>query len=204
MKLNRNWINLCLWLMVAVGMVGCTDRLYKLKQTPEEIAINLAKETDWENFIVSEDSMEAIQTISVHRQDLVLVRFRVEYPEGGVEVCEMLYAIQKFPIYKTKSNTSSGLCHETDDYSNPVPIMVVSSWERTSFFQPAYSTIYGYVRNPDVSKIKITWEDGDSQIIEVKESSYMAVRDGQVAPSKIEVFNRANEIIFTNNMGEKK
>lgn len=53
------------------------------------------------------------------------------------------------------------------------------------------------IRDPQITKIVVTWEDGQAQSLEVQESAYMAAREGGFDMKKVEAFNSQNELVYT-------
>ncbi|RPI82489.1 MAG: hypothetical protein EHM41_18240 [Chloroflexi bacterium] len=168
---------------------------------PEDSAIRYVREMESGNFTISSNSVEAIQTVELKDLVLVLVQYSGTRRGGGVETCEMVLETEKVLIRGWETKSGSSLCHEVDDPTNSVPITIGSSMGNSTLLNPGYSTIYGFVRDPQITKVVVTWDDGQIQPLEVQVSTYLAAREGASHMIKIEAHNDQNEIVFQTRLG---
>jgi hypothetical protein len=183
-------------------LASCSEKPQGVLLTPEETAIQFVKEIKAGDFTIDANSVEAIQTTTVKDMVLVLVQYSGHNIEGGVETCEVVLEIEKSRINDWKAKNSAGLCHKGNDPTNTVPITVVGSWGNTTFLQQDYSTAFGFIRDSQITRIEITWEDNQIQQAEIHENTYLAAREGRFSTEKIEAYNDQNEIIFTNDFSQ--
>lgn len=169
--------------------------------TPEDSAIRYVREMKLGNFTINSNSVEAIQTAELKDLVLVLVQYSGTRHEGGVELCEMVLETEKALISGWETKGGSGLCHEVDDPTNSVPITIGSSMVNSTLLTPGYSTVYGFVRDPQITKVVVTWDDGQIQPLEVQVSAYLAAREGASHVIKIEAHNDQNKIVFQTRLG---
>jgi hypothetical protein len=191
-----------LLLLFSLFLASCSEKSRGVKFTPEETAVQFVKEIRTGGFTINDNSVEAIQTTTVNDMVLVLVQYSGKNIEGGVETCEVALEIEKSRINGWKAKNSAGLCHKVNDPTNSVPITVVGSWGNTTFLKQDYSTTFGFIRDSQITKIVITWEDDQVQRAEIHENTYLVAREGRFNMEKIEAFNDQNEIIFTNDLSQ--
>lgn len=191
-----------LLLLFSLLLASCSEKSQGMKFTPEETAVQFVKELATGGFSIDDNSVEAIQTTTVNDMVLVLVQYSGKNIEGGMETCEVALEIEKSRINGWKAKNSAGLCHKVNDPANSVPITVVGSWGNTILPKQDYSTTFGFIRDSQITRIVITWEDNKIQQAEIHENTYLAAREGRFSTEKIEAFNDQNEIIFTTDLSQ--
>jgi hypothetical protein len=164
--------------------------------TPEEAAIRHVREMETANFTIVSNSVEAIQAVALKDQVLVLVQYSGTRFAGDVDICETVLETKKTPLNSWKVNSGAGICHEVYPV-NSIPVTTGSSRGQATLQSPGYSTTYGLVRDPQITKVVVTWEDGNIQQVEVRESTFFAVREGGFDWKKVVAFNNQNEIVYT-------
>lgn len=168
--------------------------------TPEYAAVRHIREMKTANFTIVSNSVEAIQAVELKNQVLVLVQYSGTRLGGGVDICETVLETQKTQLNGWKVNSGAGLCHEVYP-TNSIPVTTGSSRVQATLQSPGYSTAYGLVRDPQITQVLVTWDDGHTQPVEVQESTYFAVREGGFTIKKIEAYNERHEIVYTTGSG---
>ncbi|HSI67680.1 MAG TPA: hypothetical protein VK947_09710 [Planococcus sp. (in: firmicutes)] len=113
-----------------------------------------------------------------------------------MEICEMVLETEKDQLNGWEPKSGASLCHGVNDPTNSIPVTTGSSHGNSTLQNPGYSTVYGFVRDPQISKVVVTWEDGQIQPVEVQGSTYLAAREGGFNMKKIEAYNDQNEIVY--------
>ncbi|MHB8134970.1 MAG: hypothetical protein ACYDH1_12200 [Anaerolineaceae bacterium] len=198
-------ITIALSLFVVIAIILLTilfsqnknDLQYPLSfLTPKETAVRHAKGMTVAGYHIEPNTVEAIQQVEINDMVLVLVQYSGHRIEGDVELCEMILEIEKKLLNQWEAKGGSGLCHEINDPDNTVPISIVSSYGATTFLERGYSTAFGYLRNEQITKVMVTWEDGLVESANVSERTYLTAREGGFHVEKIETYNDLGEIIF--------
>ncbi len=148
-------------------------------------------------FHIDPNTVEAIQQVEINDMVVVLVQYSGHRIEGDAELCEIVLKIEKKLLNQWGAKSGAGLCHKINDPLSSVPLSVVSSHDTSTLLERGYSTAFGYLRNEQITKVVVTWEDGQKQQAGVQGSTYLAVREGGLTIEKIETFNSLNEIIYT-------
>lgn len=164
--------------------------------TPEKAAVHYVKGMTEAGFHIDTNTVEAIQQVEINGMVLVLVQYSGFRIEGDAELCETLLEVEKKMIVQWEAKGGAGLCHKENIPHNTVPISVVSSYGTTTLLNPGYSTAFGYLRNEQISKVVVTWEDGQVQPAKVSARTYLTAREGRFHVEKIETYNDLGEIIF--------
>lgn len=167
--------------------------------TPEEIAVRHAKEMTVAGFHIDPNTVEAIQQIDINDLVLVLVQYSGYQIDGDAELCEMVLEVKYQLLNQWEANGGAGLCHKINDPLTNVPISIVSSYGTTTLLDRGYSTAFGYLRNEEINKVVVTWEDGLKQTASIVERTYLAAREGGFHVDMIETYNYFGEIIFESN-----
>lgn len=185
-------ILLMIWL-IRTELGALTPRIIL---TPEEAAVHHVREMETANFTIVSNSVDAIQATALQNQVLVLVQYSGTRPGSGVDICETVLETRKTRLNGWKVINGAGLCHEVNP-ANSSPVTSGSSRGQSTPQDPGYSTAYGQVRDPQIIKVVVTWEDGHLQAGEVQESTYFIVREGGFSIKKIEAYNEQHEIVYT-------
>lgn len=165
--------------------------------TPEETAVRHVREMTQAGFHIDPNTVEAIQQVEISDLTLVLVQYSGHQIDGDVELCEMVLETEKTLIYQWKAKGGSGLCHKINDPSNNTPMTVVSSYDTSTLLDRGYSTAFGYLRDEQITKVVVNWEDGLVQPASVSASTYLAAREGGFHVEKIETYNDLGEIVHS-------
>jgi hypothetical protein len=182
-------------LVTTLPFSGGSDTHSVLPITPERSAVLHVKKLNIGNFTINKNSVEAIQKIEFNNRVLVLVQYIATRHGNGVENCEVVLETEKDQAIRW--NTGSGMCHKINDPNETTPITVGSTRGGSTPQDPGYTTVYGMIRDPQITQIVVTWEDGNVQPVEVQESAYMAAREGELDMKKVEAFNGQNELVYT-------
>jgi hypothetical protein len=164
--------------------------------TPEEAAIRHVREMETANFTIVNNSVEAIQAVALKDQVLVLVQYSGERLGGEVDICETVLETKKTQLNSWQVNSGVGICQEAYP-DNAIPLTAGSSRRQASLQNPGYSTSYGLIRDPQITKVVVTWEDGHLLKVEVRKNTFFAVREGGFDCKKVVAFNNKNEIVYT-------
>lgn len=163
----------------------------------EETAVRHVKEMMEAGFLIDPNTVESIQQVEINDITLVLVQYSGHRIKGEVELCEMVLETQKTILNKWKARSGAGLCHKINDPSNIIPITVVSSYGTSTILDRGYSTAFGYLRNEQITRVMVTWEDGLVQPASVSARTYLTAREGGFYVAKIETYNNLGENVYT-------
>lgn len=182
-------------LFAAALLSGCSKIDEILPITPERSAVRYVKEMKMANFSIDKESVEALQMIEISHYELVLVHYSGIRHGNGVETCEFVLETEKDKTIRW--DTGSGMCHRIDDATDPQPITVGTTRGGSTPQDPGFTTVYGMVRDPQITRIVVTWEDELAQPVEVRENAYITAREGEFDLKKVEAFNDRNEVVYT-------
>jgi hypothetical protein len=188
-------------LLAALFFSGCSGRTPTEGATPEDTAVSYVRKMTMDYFAINDNSVEAIQTVELKDLVLVLVQYSGTRRGGRVEICEMVLETEKTQLNSWETKSSAGLCHEINDPIPSIPITTGGSRGNSTPQNPGFSTVYGLVRDPQITKVVVTWADEHVQSVDVQESTYMAAREGGFDMKKVEAFDDQNEIVYTTNQG---
>jgi hypothetical protein len=193
-KINLPIITLFLLVAILMSLWWVRTKIGVL--TPEDAAVHHVQEMKTGNFTIISNSVEAIQAVALKDQVLVLVQYSGIRPGEGVNICETVLETRKTLLNGWQVNSGAGLCHEAYP-ANSIPVTSGGGRGNATLLSPGYSTAYGLVRDPQITQVLVTWEDGHIQTVEVQESTYFAVREGGNTIKKIEAYNGQHELVYT-------
>ncbi len=182
-------------LFAAALLSGCSIIDEILPITPERSAVLYVKEMKMANFSIYKESVEAIQMIEISHHELALVHYSGIRHGNGVETREFVLETEKDQTIRWE--TGSGMCHSIDDATDAQPITVGTTRSGSIPQDSGYTTVYGMVRDPQITRIVVTWEDELTQPVEVRENTYITAREGEFVLKKVEAFNDLNEVVYT-------
>ncbi len=183
-------------LMIWLNRTGIGTLTPRIGLTPEEVAVRHVREMETANIAITRNSVEAIQAIALQDRVLVLVQYSGTRPGNGVNNCETVLETRKTLLNGWEVINGAGSCDEVNPAS-AVPVTSGSSRGQATPQDPGYSAAYGQVLDPQITQVVVTWEDGHLQSVEVRESTYFAVREGGFSIKKIEAYNDQHEIVYT-------
>jgi len=197
-------LSVALLLLAAFLFSGCSEIKPTEIGAPEDTAVSYVRELKLGNFVIDFNSVKAIQQVDVGNRVLVLVQYSGTRLRGGAESCEFVIETEKAQFFRWETRSGGGSCHEINDPVDTLPITVASSRSNATLQDPGYSTAYGVVRDPQTSKVVVTWEDELVQTVEVQENTYLAAREGGFSLKKIEAFNAQNATLYTTELGSSR
>lgn len=148
-------------------------------------------------FAINDNSVKAIQTVEVKDLVLVLGQYSGTRRGGRLEIREMVLETEKAQVIRWKTHSGVSSCHELNDPADTLPVTVASSRKNLPTPDNGYSAIYGVVRNPQITKVVVMWDDEHVQSVNVLESTYMAAHEGGFDMTKVEAFDDQNELVYT-------
>jgi hypothetical protein len=186
-----------LLLFTTLPLSGCSNIQSFLPITPEDSAIRYVKEMKAGDFNIFIDSIETVQKVKLNKHLLVLLQYSGTRMGGGAETCELVVETDKAGFFSWVTHSGIGACQKINDSNDPRLVTVSSSRKGSTSQDPGYSTVYGIIRDPQITQIVVTWEDGQTQTVEAQESAYMAAREGELNIVKIEAYNGQKELVYT-------
>lgn len=165
--------------------------------TPGETAVRYVKGMAEAGFHIDTNTVKALQQVEINEMTLVLVQYSGRRIKGDVELCEMVLETKKSLSNRWKAKSGAGLCHEVNDPSTDIPITVASNYGTSTVLDRGYSAAFGYLRNEQITKVVVTWEDGLMQPASVSARTYLTAREGGFYVEKIETYNDLGEIVYT-------
>jgi hypothetical protein len=169
--------------------------------TPKKTAVRHVMKMTEAGFHVDTNTVEAIQKVVMNNLTLVLVQYSGHPIEGDAEQCEMIIETKESLLHHWKAENGAGLCHKMNDPSNTIPITIASNYGTYTLLNCGYSAAYGYLRDQQITKVLITWEDGQKQQAGVRGSTYLAAREGDFYIEKIETFNSSGASVYSSRLG---
>jgi hypothetical protein len=170
--------------------------------SPEQAAIN-AMRTSHGQGAVYEDSIQVLQSEQIGKYVYVLYAFRTQEVNFDSD-CLWLYRVQRGKVGLWQPSGGGGGCSGALPGSEPIalPVVEIGGGQSTDGpFDPGISETYGKVNAPEIKKVRVIWEDGQSAEVDVVNASYMVIRGGQVKATRVEGLDDSGAIVFTNEPG---
>jgi hypothetical protein len=168
----------------------------------EQAAIQAMRDSQGQGSVY-EDTIQVLQTKQVDQYVYVLYAFRTREVNYDAD-CLWLYRVQRTKVGLWRPSGGGGGCSGVLPGSDPSPMpdVEIGGGQSTNGpLDPGKSETYGKVNRPGIVKVQVTWDDGQSEDVDVVNASYMIVRDGLLKTVKVEGLDEAGAVVFTNEMG---
>lgn len=181
-----------LFTLTACGSFGFSPELSAMSAVRSTIDSN-AKMVD--NSLVVHQSVKARDNLYV-----VIMTFNQVRAGTGDETCLYTYEIEKRNL-GWSPNSGGGSCWTQDiDTGLPEDIQIGSSQSSSNQpGDPGFSQAYGWVTNPEIVKVRVTWNDGQQEELSVTDSTFVAFRFGLLTLQNLEGLNENGQAIYSYN-----
>ncbi len=168
--------------------------------TPEQTALRAVTEQQGSRAVVDESTVQVRQSLQLDRNTFVVVSFSQMQSEGKGK-CLFVYHVARNSIGAWQPRSGGGGCTvamsgQPEQPDQPVEIGGGQTGS-TGPGDPGYSHVAGMVNQKDITKVRVTWNDGGQQEVNVINSSYITVRAGSLNFQKVEGLNADGEVVFS-------
>jgi hypothetical protein len=197
MNLNRFWIKIPLTLLLLlVGLPACRGNIFAFG--PEQAAVSAVRNNLEPNVKMVDNSLQVHQTVKA-KDDLavVIMTFKQVRAKSGDETCMYTYEVLKRSIGWAPKSGGGG-CWTNFQADLEADIQVGTSMSTSS--EPGdlgFSQAYGLVRNPEIVKVKVTWNDDSEEVVSLNNSTFVSFRIGQFEMRNVEGLNEQDEVIYS-------
>jgi hypothetical protein len=170
--------------------------------SPEQAAIQAMRDSQGQG-TVYEDTIQVLQSNQVGKDVYVLYSFRTREVNYDAD-CLWMYRVQRGRLGLWQPSSGGGGCSGTLPGTEASPLMDVEisgGHSTTGPLDPGTSETYGKVNRPEITKIRVTWDDGQSVEVDVVKASYMVVRSGLVKAARVEGLDKSGAVVYTNEPG---
>jgi hypothetical protein len=143
------------------------------------------------------DSIRVLQVQPWQDGSLVLAAYQIQNANQVQDCVSIIQVIQR----GTGWDSAGGGAGCRPAGANDMPIDVGGGGLSGSDRQP-FKYYYGFVYDPNVSTVEVTWDDGEVQSVAVVNNSYLLARNGDPEALQARALNAAQEIIFSFDMAE--
>jgi hypothetical protein len=197
MNLKQYWISIPLTLLLLlVGLTACRGNSFTF--SPEQVAINAVQNTIDPNAKIVDNSLQVHQTVKA-KDDLavVIMTFKQVRANSGDETCLFRYEVRKRGIgWAPKAGGGSCWTSTQADLEADIQVgMGISTSSEPGDF--GFSQVYGLVRNPDIVKVKVTWNDASVEEVSMVNSTFVSFRFGQFEMRNVEGLNDQGDVIYS-------
>ena len=171
--------------------------------TPERAALQQVLGNSLTHDKINPNTLAVLQTQNYQEYVMVLVAFQEMDRSGQLSDCLFMYEIRKMSLGWVPGS-GGGSCGPAGEPSNgPDAPISVAGGNASSTQGPSYTEVRGMVYHPEVTQIEVTWEDGETQQVDVVNSSYLAIRDGsQHRDTMVKALNASGEVLYTHERAE--
>ncbi len=163
--------------------------------SPETVAVNAVMDHPGD-MTVDQSSIQVLQTLNVNdSRAIVLVFFQGTRKETGLESCLYSQGVEKWQLGWRMSNGGGGCAAA----AGGVPVSDLWSGSGISHsrnLDPGTSEAHGMVYNPEITRVRVTWEDDQVNEAGVIQSSYQIARIGQMRVKNVQGLDDSGEVLY--------
>jgi hypothetical protein len=189
------------FLLFAILLAGCAPGV--MSYSPEQAAVRAITEPGDPNMVIDRGSVKVHQSAPLGGSTFVVVSFSGSDGKR-VDKCTYVYETQQMGIGTWAPQGGGGGCTGIQPGEAEPPqetLQVGAGTGSNGPNDPGHSYVYGLVRPTEngelIVKVRVTWQDGQMQELNVINSSYLAVRAGDLLYQKIEGLNESGEVVHT-------
>ncbi len=199
--MNHRRISLILSIpLITLFLAGCISGP-NMAFTPEQVAIRGVIDQHGSGAVVDQSSVQIRQSLPMDRNTFVVVSF-TQMEGDRKDKCLFVYHLIRNIIGAWQPRSGGGGCSGTfiGGPEQPGQSVEIGGGQSgsTGPGDPGYSHTAGLVNQKDITKVRVTWNDGSQQEVDVINSSYIAVRTGSLINQKVEGLNADGEVVFKN------
>jgi len=188
-------------ILFAIGallLAGCGQSAMAF--SPQQAAIRAVTLQHGPNIVVDQNTIQIRQTVQMDKVTFVALSYR-QTDDGKKSDCTMVYGIEQKALAAWAPIGGGGGCTFTEgDQAPPAEPVEFGSGTNggSNPADPGFSYAYGLVNQDSVVKVRVIWADGQQQEVSVVNSSYLAVRAGEVHAEKVEGLNVNGDLVYGN------
>jgi hypothetical protein len=164
--------------------------------TPEQAAVqNILDYNGGGDFALDPNSIRVMQSQKLQDSVIVLVAFQGTQ-QGSLQQCLFHYEAHQATIGTWVGGNGGGGCSMAGQDRTPLEV----GMGKIMGTQPgvlSYTEVDGFVNQEDILTVKVTWQDGETQQVEVVNSTYLAARTGSQEIEKIEGLDASGGVVYT-------
>ena len=177
-------------LMVFLTAAGCSGLL---NFSPERAAVQEILSGNSFGMQAQPDTVQVLQSKALEGTKFVQVAFQAVDDQGRQQECLFVYETRKTPVGFVAGSGGGGCGIGKPPGGEPISVGVGSSGGAGV----VYTEADGFVYQPEIASLEVTWEDGETQMIEVVNGAYLALRSGRQELAQIKALDADGEVVYT-------
>ena len=189
-------------LLLAAALGGCLPTAF----TPEAGAAQAVVDQILPDFQVDPQSIEVTQSGPIGENVAVQVRFQGIRAAQGREECLGVYEMHKTMFGGWTSGSGGTGCASSRPPVDEMPFRAGQSTFSDGNPQnsASYAIAHGEIYNEDITHMLVTWNDGNTQQVEVVNRTFMAIRPGSIQAVNFDALDKNGEIVHSTSFGRER
>lgn len=187
-------------LFVLVGLIllllaGCQGRG---SASADQAAVQQILRSPAAGAVVDPTSFQVLQTQTFEGSSYVVLAYNRTWNNRD-ESCLAMHETHYELLTGWVAGSGAGACSDRRVDSQVVkdPIHLSGGTQiRKDQRKPDISHVLGTINDPAITRVRITWQDGQSQEAEVIKGSFLAIRTGKLELKTAEGFNQDNAVVY--------
>ena len=167
--------------------------------SPETAAINAVANSVDHNVTINRESIQVHQSVEVDDElRVVVLTFSQIRAGSGAENCLYTYEIAK-RIYGWAPKGGGGGCSTPPGIAEE-RVDLESGAGQSGSSEPGdlgFSEVHGFVNNPEITMVRVTWNDDQANETAVVNNTFVAFRVGMFDMKNVEGLSEGGEVLYT-------
>jgi hypothetical protein len=187
--------NLVITLLFSTLLAACGAVAF----SPETAAINAVANASDPNVTINRESIQVHQSVEVgDKLRVVVLTFNQIRAGSGVENCLYTYEVAR-RFYGWGLKAGGGACSTPPAIGEERADLEIGAGQSSSS-DPGdigFSEVHGFVNNPEITKVQVTWNDDQADEAAVVNNTFVAYRIGKYDMKHVEGLSESGETIYT-------
>ncbi len=196
--MKNHWKILLIFMIFSGMLAGCAAG--GVAYSPQEATLRNVNAGDIPGLVVDANSVQVRASMKMDNRVFVMASYSGRI-DNQPNKCVAVYENQRSVIGTWFSSSSGSGCSGVQGGEEPPPAPFESNGGSTGSNpnnpMSGYSYAYGLVNQAEITKIRVTWADGQQQEVGVTNGSFLAVHTGVTQQRKIEGINDKDEVLHT-------
>ncbi|HEX6302705.1 MAG TPA: hypothetical protein VFZ76_00835 [Anaerolineales bacterium] len=138
------------------------------------------------------DTVQVLQTKELEGTTFVQVAFQAVDEQNRRQDCLFVYEARSSPTGFASGGGGGGCSFGGPRENAPISVTRGSS----SGAGVDYTEVDGFVYQPEIVSVEVTWEDGETQTVDVVNGAYLALRSGIQDVTQIRALDAGGEVVY--------
>lgn len=148
---------------------------------------------------VHRDTIRVLQLQEFDPGILVLATYLATAEGSQLSECLALFYSEK-AVEGWNAHSRGSSCWPAELAEEESPLHFIHGQSRSG--NQSTSDASGLIYDPEITSVQLTWEDGETQVLEIVKRSFLSVRNGQHELKVVEGLDESGELVYSQEIPE--